>query len=419
MSVTDTRDVATADLDAVDLMDPAWWRDGPPHELFARMRAETPVRWNPSPDGGGFWSLTRHAEVSEASRDFERFSSWRAGVFLHPDQVLPLDVTRNLLLYKDPPEHTKYRRILQRAMTPHAVAQLDGVIRGEARAVVDAVVERGACDAVADLAVPLPLRILAQLIGVPAGDVPRLYAWTQGFEDAARSPEPAQATATLMEMGGYLAEQIERQVAEGDEDSLVMQLRRAEVDGVRLDDTEILVFFGLLVFGGNDTTRNTTSSGLLALLEHPDQLALLRERPELLETAVEEVLRWTSVVNWFARTANHGAEVGGVPIPEGEKVVMWYSSASRDEEVFPDPQRFDVTRGSSEHKAFGGGGRHFCLGAGLARAELRAILGEVVSRLDGLELDGEVERVQHSWTNSLTRLPVRFRPGARAAPRDA
>jgi cytochrome P450 len=407
--VTTTAPAGQVDLATVDLMDPAWYVGGPPHELFARMRAEAPVRWNPLPDGSGFWSLTRHEDISAVSRDFATFSSWRAGVFLNPDQVLPLDVTRNLLLYKDPPEHTRYRLILQKALTPHAVAKLEGMVRAEVSRAVDAVVDLGACDFVRDIAVPIPLRILARLIGVPESDVDKLYAWTQGFEAAARDPRPAAAMQTLIEMSGYLHEQIARQIAEGDEQSLVMMLRRAEVDGHQLDDTEILVFFGLLVFAGNDTTRNTSSAGMLALLEHPDQLRALSADPSLIPAAVEEILRWTSVVNFFARTATHETEIAGQPIAEGEKVVMWYSSASRDEAVFDEPDRFDVTRGSPDHKAFGGGGRHFCLGAGLARLELRVIFEEVTRRMLDPELTGPVERVVYPWANSLTRLPIAFR----------
>jgi len=408
MSLAAAVTAADADLATVDLMDPAWFEDGPPHELFARMRAEAPVRWNPLPDGSGFWSLTRHAEISAVSRDSATFSSWRAGVFVNPEQVLPLDVTRNLLLYKDPPEHTKYRLILQKAMTPHAVTKLEGAVRAVVTRTIDEVIARGECDFVKDIAVPVPLRILAELIGVPDEDIWRLFEWTQQFEAAARSPQPAQAIQTLVEMGAYLHEQIQIQAQRGDEDSLVMMLRNAEVDGHQLDDTEILVFFGLLVFGGNDTTRNTSSQGLLTLLQHPDQLAALRAEPALIPEAVEEILRFSTVVDFFARTATKDTEIAGQAIAEGDKVVMWYPSASRDEAVFEDPQRFDITRGSTEHKAFGGGGRHFCLGAGLARLELRVLFEELLARMAEIEQVGPAERVVHPWVNALTSLPIRF-----------
>jgi cholest-4-en-3-one 26-monooxygenase len=405
--MTSTTAQSQVDLIEVDLTDPGWFRDGPPHELFARMRAEAPVRWNEAAVGDGFWSVTRHAEVSAISRDTETFSSFREGIFLDRDRVTPLELNRNLLLYKDPPEHTKYRRILQSAFVPHTVRQLEDGVRARVTRVIDEVIERGACDFVSDVAVPIPLGVLAELMGLPDEDIPRLYGWTEQIEQAQRSPEPAAATGTFVEMAAYLHEQIASQAERGG-DSLVMRLRDAEVDGQRLDDSEILVFFGLLVFAGNDTTRNTTSAGMHALLEHPDQLALLREDFSLIPAAVEEMLRYTSVVNYFIRTATRDTELGGQRIAEGEKVLMWYTSASRDEALYTDPKDFDVTRPEHDHSAFGGGGRHFCLGAGLARLELRIVFEEILRRMDAVAQSGPLERVRSTWANSLSSLPVTF-----------
>jgi cholest-4-en-3-one 26-monooxygenase len=414
MAATGT--LAQIDLAEVDLMDSRWFAEGPPHELFARMRAKAPVRWNPSPDGSGFWSLTRHADIATASRDFDTFSSWKQGVFLHPDQVVPLDLTRNLLLYKDPPEHTKYRAILQSAFTPHTVVKLEDDVRARITKVLDDAIEAGACDFARDVAVPVPLGVLAELMGCPDQDIPRLYRWTEQIEAAQRSALPNAASEVFLEMAAYLHEQIARQAAAGDEETLVMRLRRAEVDAQRLDDSEILVFFGLLVFAGNDTTRNTAAGGMQALLEHPDQLAELIADPGLIPGAVEEILRWTSVVQWFARTALKDSEIGGQPIAEGEKIVMWYCSASRDEDVFEQPERFDIHRAKPDHDAFGGGGRHFCLGAGLARLELRVLFEELVRRMPDIHPAGEPERLPSNWANMLTSIPVRFTPGSRAGP---
>jgi len=409
-----TRAIEDVDLAEVDLMDPAWFLDGPPHELFARMRAEAPIRWNALPDGSGFWSLTRHAEIAAASRDFASFSSWKGGVFLNPDQVVPLDLTRNLLLYKDPPEHTKYRAILQTAFTPHTVAKLEDSVRGVVTRTLDEVIEAGRCDFARDLAVPVPLGVLTDLMGCPRGDIERLHEWTDRIEEAQRSPEPAAATEVFVEMAGYLHEQIALQAARGDHDSLVMRLREATVDGNRLDDSEILVFFGLLVFAGNDTTRNTAASGMQALLEHPDQLSALTASPSAIPDAVEEILRWTSVVQWFARTALKDTVIGDQRIRAGERIVMWYCSASRDEAIFDQPQRFDIGRTKPDHDAFGGGGRHFCLGAGLARLELRILLEEVTRRMPDISLAGEPRRLASSWANMVSSLPVTFTPGSRA-----
>ena len=323
--------------------------------------------------------------------------------------MVPLDLTRNLLLYKDPPEHTKYRKILQTAFVPKTVAKLEDAVRARITRVIDGVIERGECDFVSDIAVPVPLGVLAELMGIPDSDIPRLYEWTEEIEAAQRSPEPGAAVQTFVEMAGYLQVQIARQMESG-EDTLVVRLREAEVDGAKLDENEILVFFGLLVFAGNDTTRNTASSGMLALLEHPEQFAKLRSDPGLVPGAVEEILRFTSVVNFFVRTATEDTEINGQAIAEDDKLMLWYASASRDETVYDDPQRFDITRAAHEHQAFGGGGRHFCLGASLARLELRVLLEEILRRIPDVELSGEVKRLESTWANSLVSLPVSFPP---------
>lgn len=408
--------VDTLDLAEVDLLDLGWFEDGPPHELFARMRAEAPVRWNahelPAGDGDGFWSVTRHADVSAISRDTETFSSHEKGIFLHPDQVVPLDLTRNLLLYKDPPEHTKYRKILQTAFTPRTVAALEDGVRARVTRVIDKVIEQGSCDFAEDIAVPIPLGVLTELMGVADEDIPKFYEWTEKIEEAQRVPEPNAAAPVFMEMAGFLHEQIARQ-AEAGEDTLVTRLREAEVDGEKLDDSEILVFFGLLAFAGNDTTRNTTATGMHTLLQHPEQLAAMRDDPSIIPAAIEEILRYTSVVQYFVRTATADTEVGGQAIAKGDRLMIWYTSASRDEDVFDDPQRFDITRVKPEHKAFGGGGKHFCLGAGLARLELKVLFEEVLRRMPDIRADGEIERLPSPWAHMIHKLPVAFTPGAK------
>lgn len=405
------------DFDETDLMNSDWFADGPPHELFKQMRDGAPVRWNEcGPETGGdhvpgFWSVTRDEDVAAISRDPASFSSHEGGIFLNPDQVVPLELSRNLLLYKDPPEHTKYRQILQRSFVPHTVRTFEHQVRARITGAIDAVIEAGRCDFVKDIAVPIPLAVLAGLLGLPDEDVPKLKRWTDEIEAAQLAREGSAALPTFGEMAQYLMEQIQIQARGGD--TLVTKLREAEVDGNKLSDPEILVFFGLLVFAGNDTTRNTASFGMLALLEHPEQWQMLCEDHALIEHAVEEILRYTSVVNYFARTATTDTEVGGQRIAKGDKVVMWYTSASRDERVTPDPQRFDVTRAEISHRAFGGGGRHFCLGAGLARLELRILFEELVRRMPDIKLAGPVQRLRSSWANSLTSMPVEFTPGAR------
>jgi cholest-4-en-3-one 26-monooxygenase len=415
MSTQLTTAVDDLDLADVDLFDLRWHRDGAPHELLTRMRRETPVRWNPLPDGTGCWTLLRHAEIAQVSRDYKTFSNYERGIMLHPDQVLPLDVTRNLLLYMDPPMHTKYRLILQSVFTPHAVRALEEPIRARVTRTIDSFIERGSADLVGELAVPIPIGVVSELLGVPDADRERFLSWTNDVEASTRSPEPEAALESFGQLAGYLNEQIARQVAEGRTDTVLARLRDAEVDGRPLNDGEILVFFGLITFAGHDTTRNTTSNGMHTLLEHPEALAELKADPSLIPGAVEEILRWTTVVQWFNRTATCDTELGGQRIRKGDRVVMWYPSASRDEDVFEDPQTFDIHRFKPDHDAFGGGGRHFCLGAGLARMDLTIIFEEAVRRLDDLELAGKPERVANSWSNVLRKLPVTFTPGPKLA----
>ena len=373
------------ELDSIDVVDAALFADGPPHALFSRLRAEAPAASEPDrPTASGRSRATptspaepRHGDVLLAP----------GRIFLNPDQVTPLDLNRNLLLFKDPPEHTKYRKILQTAFVPNTVNKMEGDIRARVTRVIDEVIEAGRCDFVTDVAVPVPLGVLAELMGLPDSDLPELYRWTEEIEHAQQSPEPAAAMPTFGEMAAYLHEQIARQ-AEAGEESLVTRLRDAEVDGERLTDDEILVFFGLLVFAGNDTTRNTASSGMLALLEHPEAWSSVREDSESIPQVVEEILRFTSVVNYFCRTATRETELGGQRIGEGEKVMLWYTSGSRDEAVCPHADEFDTEREEQSHMAFGGGGRHFCLGAGLARLELRILLEEVTRRMPDMALNG-------------------------------
>lgn len=399
---------ATLDLASVDLSDPRVFADGPPHELFARMRAETPVRWNESRDGEGFWSVTRAVDIAAIGRDPQTWSSNRRGVFVREDVPIPVDLIRLIMLAMDPPQHTKHRMIVQKVFTPHTVNRQEGQIRERVAALVDRAAERSECDFVSEIAVELPLQTIAEMLGVPYEDRGKLFEWTNRIE-AAHTDRTDDGLAAFGEMGAYLAELIEQRRRRPSDD-LISALLEAEVDGERLSDLEITSFFGLLMFAGNDTTRNTASGGLLALLEHPDQLARLRDDPLLLPSAVEEILRWVSAVMWFSRTATRDVELRGQKIAEGQKVVLWYASGSRDEQLIADPMRFDIGRSSVEHQAFGGGGRHFCLGASLARLQLRVLFEELLRRLPDLELAGPPVRLRSNWVNGLVSLPIRYAP---------
>jgi cytochrome P450 len=396
------------DLDTVDLTDLAHFTDGPPHELFARLRAEAPVHRNRCADGTAFWSLTRAEDIVAVSRDTETFSSYRGGIHFRPDALFPLELARDLLIYKDPPEHTKFRNILRKAFLPRIVTEMDDQIEQIVAARLDAIAPRGECDLVTDLAVPVPLNVLTRLLGVPDEDMPLLLSWTDELE---RGLTLGRDVAPIVaEMGGYFGRLVAEERVRG-ADSLTNALYAAEVDGERLNEQEIAMFFGILVFAGNDTTRNAFSGGMRALIEHPDQLALLRRDPELLPNAVEEILRWTAPLNYFARTATRDTTVRGVPIAAGDRLVMWYAAGNRDGHVFAGADRFDITRPRPAHDTFGGGGPHFCLGAHLARRELTILLKRTLERLHDITIAGPTAKVPSVFVNSLTTLPVRFTVG--------
>ena len=397
----------------IDLLDDSFHLDGPPHELFEQLRTSTPVQQVLAGEQR-YWCLTRDAEISAVSKEPATYSSYRAGIYLKPDQVAPLELLRNGLIFMDPPDHSKYRRILSSVFTPNAVKRMEGVVRARVGRTIDQIIEAGRCDFVTDVAVPIPLGVLAELMGIPDEDIPRLLAWTDGIERAQQSPEPCGGVHVYGEMVEYLHGRIQRLRELGD-DNLVQQMYDAQVDGESLTEDQVLAFFALLVFAGNDTTRNTAATGMLALLRHPDQWALLCARPERIPNAVEEILRWTSVVKYFARTATTDVELAGQRIAEGDKVVMWFGSASRDDSLNADPERFDVTRDDPRHRAFGAGGPHFCLGHALARLELRVIFEELARRMPDLRLDGEPTYLRSSWVHGLTSMPVRFTPAGQSS----
>jgi linalool 8-monooxygenase len=401
-------------LDHVDLMDEDLFADGPPHELFARMRAEAPVLHSTTAEGGDFWSVTKAADISAISKKPDVFSSERQGVFIRPGMPMPLDVLNQVILGMDPPRHVKYRGIVQMAFTPRIVAKQEEQIRGRITHLIDEVCERGECDLVSALSVELPLQVIAELLGVPQEDRQKLFDWTHQIELSVSDPTVSGPEA-LGQIGLYLAEKVaHRRANPGDpNEDLTTALIQAEIDGEQLNDFEIAAMFGLLMFAGNDTTRNTISGGALALIENPDQRQRMLDQPELIDLAVEEIIRWVTPVMWFRRTPLADTEIRGVPVKEGDAVVLWYASGSRDEDEIPDPMKFDVTRDRINHSGFGGGGRHFCLGAPLARLELQLVFPEILRRMPDIELAGPIGRSRSNWVNGFTSLPVRFTPTPR------
>ncbi len=387
------------------LADAATYQHGPPHALFARLRAAAPVCWHPESDGPGFWALTRHADVLLVSRDAATFSSARGGYMVQDMDSLAVAQSRLMLLGMDPPEHTRVRGLVNRGFSPRQVARLEPRIRALSAAIVDAVAPRGRCDFVSEVSGELPSLLIAELMGIPPADGRRLYTLTERMH---QTETPADAQAAVLEMMRYAAGvRAAKRARPGDDIASV--LLAAEIEGERLSDLEFDLFFLLLINAGGDTTRNLVASGMLALLAHPEQLAALRADRSLLSSAIEEMLRFVPPVVQFRRTVTADVEIRDQKIRAGEKVVMYYPSANRDEEVFAAPDRFDIRRAPNPHLAFGGGGAHFCLGASLARLEIRCLFEAVLDRLGEIELAGPVERL-HSWfIDGPRRMPVRFR----------
>lgn len=399
----------TADLTAVDLSDPASFADGPPHAVFARLREVDPVHRNHSGNPGveDFWSITKAVDIEAISKQPSLFSSYAKGIWMRPDVSGPLELMRNLIIFKDPPEHTRYRKLIQVAFTPRTIAHLEDAVRRQVTQILDRASDARAMDVVRDLAVPIPLTVITDLLGAPTSDIDRLEDWTARLDAGVDDPESGIGTGAMMEMGAYLTDLIPRQL---ESEGLIGLLARAELDGDRLTPEELLLFFAILVFAGNDTTRNATSSGILTLLEHPDQLAWLAEDRSRIPNAVEEILRWATPLNYFARTATADTVIRDVPIAAGDLLLLWYASGSRDPDVLAGADRFDVTRPVEYHQAFGGGGRHFCLGAGLARLELKVIFEEITQRVRDPQLAGPPVRHSTTWVNGWARMPIEFTP---------
>jgi len=408
MSTTDVKD-----LDSLDLADPAVWDDGPPYELFARMQREAPVHFSPqktAPGEGGFWSITRAEDVRAVTRDFRTFSSERRGIFNVDDIGVPLDLQRLQMISQDPPRHDRLKALVIKEFTPEAVAEHDGAIGRIIDRVLDSVADRERFDLVADVARPIPARVIGSMLGTPPEDDATLVHWTNvftAFEDPKIREQWTDTQAIVEEIITYMNAEMDKRRTEP-RDDLITALMNAEVDGEKLDELELATFFALIMSAGNDSTRATYSATMLALLQNPEQLALLRERPELIEAAVEEALRCFPPFAFMARAANNNVEMHGQTIKENDRVLLWYLASNRDESVFPNPQKFDITReGLDQHQAFGGRGKHFCLGANLARLELKLWIQKTIERLPDLALDGEPTRVRALFLNQYNSIPVR------------
>jgi cytochrome P450 len=407
----------TPEIDLVAL--DAYERGGVPHEQLAWLREHDPVHrhhGDPERDYPPFWAVTRHADVVHVSRHPEIFSSYeRLALFDEPPEE-HLALQRLMMLNQDPPEHTRKRGIVNRGFTPRAIGALADHIREICRRLVAETVARGEqADFVRDLAAPLPLYVICELLGAPPEDREKIFTWSNtliGGDDPEfqRTPEEGQEAAT--QLYAY-ANELAADRRENPRDDIVTRLLQPDADGQVLDGDEFELFVMLLSVAGNETTRNAATGGMLALLEHPEQWARLRADRSLVRTAVDEIVRWVTPVNLFRRTAVRDTELGGRRIAEGDKVVVFYASANRDAAVFADPYSFDVGRDPNPHLGFGGGGPHFCLGAHLARLELSVLFETLLDAVPNIELGGNVRRLRSSFINGIKEMPVRVRPASR------
>jgi cholest-4-en-3-one 26-monooxygenase len=394
------------------LHDPTTYEHGFPHDHFRALRAEQPVAHQDHPRWErGYWAIVRHEDVQRVSRDSATFRN-APHPFLEADVGDDQAGSSSLLISLDAPDHSKMRKLVSRGFTPRRVADLTDRIHARVDAIVDALRDRTEADLVTDLAVWLPLHVIADLVGVPEEDRRQVFEWTEitfGFDPAVTPPERHQAA---MDMYTYADGLCEARRSEP-RDDLMSVLLAAEVDGERLTQLQIDLFFLLLQNAGSETTRNLITSGTLALLQRPDQLDRLRSDPALLPTAIEELLRYVTPVVQFCRTAVTDTEIAGQPIAAGDRVALFYASANRDERAFADPDGLDVTRQPNDHVAFGAGGPHYCLGASLARLEARAMFEAILTRFEGLEVDPSVDvdslpRVHSNLIDGFAHLPVRW-----------
>ncbi|MGI9576936.1 MAG: cytochrome P450 [Microthrixaceae bacterium] len=411
------------ELADVDLLDPDRFVAGEHHEMFKVLREQSPVHWHDEPDGSGFWSITKLRDLQDANRDVETFSSELGGTQRMDiaDAGEVFDTRGHMLIDTDPPKHTRYRRIVNKGFTPRMIGLLEEHLQYRAELIVDDVIESGEAEFVADLAAELPLQAIAELMGIPQEDRHLIFEWSNtliGSTDpdmAADEDAPHQAAMELYAYSNALA--AERR--ENPRDDIVTKLINADIDGDALTELEFDMFMLLLSVAGNETTRTATAGGMNALFDHPEQMAKLRANlhdDDYVLRATDEILRWSTPVMHFRRTAAVDTEVRGVPIAKGDKVVLWHVSANRDEEVFDDPFNFDLERTPNEHIAFGGGGAHFCLGANLARVELRIIFREILSRMQNLEKAAEPSILRSNFIAGIKELPVTFTPGTRKHP---
>lgn len=394
----------------VDLLSPETFAHGQPVAVYQWLRDHAPVFWHDEPDGSGFWAVSRYHDVKTVGRYPELYSSTPTIMIPDTAGALEMSLGHQMFLTMDPPRHSEYRRVVAKRFTPRAITAIQDRVVTLATEIVDRVIDKGGCDFVTDVAGEMPSLMIAELLGLPPDDGRRLYELTETIHAAPESVPPGAAMTAVMEMFNY-AHEVAVAKRRDPGDDVASLILTSEVEGAPVDDIDFNLYFLLLVDAGGDTTRNLLAGGLLALLEHPDQLAALRADPRgRVPLAVEELLRWVSPVIYMRRRATTDTVLGGQAIRAGDKVVMYYGAANRDPAAFERPDELDLAREPNEHVAFGGGGPHFCMGAHLARLESAALLREILTRMDAIELDGDVEWLASTFISGPRHMPIRFRP---------
>jgi cytochrome P450 len=409
-------------LSDIDLSSGRFWKAPPEHRdaAFATLRREAPVRYfaeRPAAPGfeagPGYWALTRYDDIVYASRQPELFRSGMGADLAG----FPAEVRRfhDSIIQMDDPRHARLRDLIQRGFTARMVRQIEDQVRNKARAIVDGLLERhpdGECDFVDEVAAPLPLQVICEMMGIPEEDHAQVFAWTNvilGFSDPDHGGGYEALLRASREIFEY-AQVLGRERSRDPRNDLVSELMQAQVDGERLSASEFASFFNLLVVAGNETTRTAISHGIKALTDHPHQREVWwRDFDEVAPRAVEEIVRWATPIRHFRRTASRDTRIRGVRIAEGDKVVLWYVSANRDEDHFANPYTFDVRRSPNAHLGFGGGGPHFCLGASLARVEIRATFDEIRRRVPNLVITGEPVMLRSYFSHGIKRMPCAWR----------
>lgn len=409
----------TDTFDDIDLCDLDRFQRGEHHEMLSRLRnVGNGTHWLTDEDGEGFWAVTRMEPFRDVVRQSLLFSSHVAGTQIKtpaPDDETSQLMRNSLMVYMDPPDHTRYRTLVAGGFTPKMVKLLETYVSNRAAMVVDGVCEQGACDFVTDLAAELPVQAIGDMMGVPEEDRPNIIRWANtvvGNSDPEFATSMDDVEAAFAEMYAY-SHALQSERRQNPRDDILTALLQAEVDGERLTEEEFDMFFLLLCLAGSETTRNTLSYGIHAFIENRDQWEKLLVDPDAtIDGAVEEVLRWASPVLHVRRTATADYDLFGTPVKAGDKVVIWHVSANRDESVFYEPFRFDIDRSPNDHVTFGGGGPHYCLGASLARSEMRVMLREIAARLPDIRATGEPQYLRSNFLRGMKHLPVEFTPSA-------